>query len=124
MGASGTVAAQMQIANTAVVQGESRLAPGDNYMLFDDFALRMDPLSDPLFYTIQRADSGSTQFSWSTEALYRYQVQYSGDFALPWKNDLPNSLITAPITGASAVFTDATAAGSPRRFYRVIRLLP
>jgi hypothetical protein len=120
----GTVAAQMQIANSVVVQGQNRLAPGSNFMLFDDFALRMDPLPDPFFYTFQVNSIGSTQFTWYTEALYKYQVQYSDDLSLPWKSDLPNSLITSSRTGSSPVFTDSTAAGKLRRFYRVIRSLP
>jgi hypothetical protein len=63
------------------------------------------------------------QFTWSTEALYRYQVQYSNDLVL-WKNDLPNSLSTAATTGVAPLFTDLTGAPGAKRFYRVAQLLP
>ncbi len=119
----GTIAAQMQIHNPTG-GSPATLAPGDNYMLFDDFALRLDPVPDPVFYAISRTAEGAPQFTWLTEALYRYQVQFTDDLAQPWRSDLPGSATTAALTGESPVFTDTTAAGKIRRYYRVVRSLP
>ena len=123
----GVVAAQMQIAATAVsvVTQERGPAPGDNYMLFDDFAVRADPVPDPLIVDFTRNPlTGITQLTWLTEALYKYQVQYTDDLNQPWKSDLIGSLTTPADTGISPVFIDATAFGKARRFYRVLRSLP
>lgn len=118
----GTIAAQMLIYNPTFA-GTS-LLPGDNYMLFDDFAVRLDPVPDPFFYTFGVSAAGAPQLTWLTEALYRYQLQYTDDIAQPWKSDLPGSSSTAAITGQSALFTDPTAAGKAKRFYRVLRSMP
>jgi hypothetical protein len=120
----GLVAAQMQIVNAVQINTQTHLAPGDNYMLFDDFAARMDPVPAPFFYTFEHLSNNTVQLTWLNEALYNYQVQYTDDLALPWKNDLPNSFFTPTVTGKSPLFTDSTAAGVTRRFYRVQRTVP
>jgi hypothetical protein len=122
----GTIAAQMQIVNSALIPDtlETGLAPGDNYMIFDNFVVRMDPLPEPVFYSLTFSNAGAPQFTWLNEALYKYQVQYRDDLTQAWKNDLPASFSTATITGHSTVFTDSTAAGKTRRFYRVVRTAP
>lgn len=123
---AGPVAAQMQIISTAVYPGTSQmgLAPGNNYMLFDDFALRTDPVPDPAILTLTKNPGGSAQLTWLSEALYKYQLEYKDDLASSWKKDLPSSFITAADTGESAVFTDSTATGVARRFYRIVRSPP
>jgi hypothetical protein len=117
----GWVAAQMQIADTHL----GAPAPGDNYMLFDDFGVHADPVPDPVIVDFTRNPlSGATELTWITEALYKYQVEYTDDLNLPWKTDLVGSLITAAETGISPVFIDALASSKARRFYRVMRSLP
>jgi hypothetical protein len=123
----GVVAAQMQITATAMnaVTHIVGPAPGDNYMLFDDFGVHADPVPDPAILTFARdPQTGIIQLTWLSEALYKYQVEYTDDPALPWKSDLSASLITPADTGASPVFTDTSAAGKSRRFYRIRRSLP
>lgn len=122
----GYIAAQMQIVSTAPIPGtfQTGPAPGENYMLFDDFALRLDPLPKPVIYTLVPG-SGGLQLTWSTEAGYRYQVQYRNELASgTWLSDLPGSLMIATVTGESPVFTDASISGQPRRFYQVVASFP
>jgi hypothetical protein len=119
----GTIAAQMYIFNPTAANPIT-LAPGDNYMLFDNFALRLDPVPEPVIYTADLTAGGAPRLTWLTEALYRYQVQYTDDLSQPWKNDLPGSATTAASTGESAAFTDTTAAGKPKRYYRILRSMP
>jgi hypothetical protein len=121
----GTVAVQMQIPGTGIhpVTMQAGPAPGDNYMLFDDFALRLDPVPPPVFYTTTTGPSGEAKFTWQAEALYHYQIQYTEDF-VTWRNDLPEASWTATLTGESPVFTDAAAAIARRRLYRVLQSAP
>jgi hypothetical protein len=121
----GVVAVQMQIVGTGLgTPGQIGPAPGDNYMLFDDFAVRIDPVPAVVITDFSRdAISGAVQLRWWSEALYRYQVQYS-DNLTGWKSDLPGSNLTAANTGFSPVFTDLSAAGKAKRFYRVLRAMP
>jgi|GEM_PF-307674 len=120
----GFVAAQMQIVNPAGAPIGSQLWPGNNYMLFDDFAVRIDPIPDVAVLDFTRnALTGATSMTWWTEALYKYQVYYSDDLT-QWKSDLAGSYLTAASTGTSPVFTDPSAAGKAKRFYRVVRTLP
>jgi hypothetical protein len=121
----GTVAAQLQIVGTAVnpVTMQSGPAPGDNYMLFDDFAVRVDPVPAPTFFAFALTPGGEAHFAWQMEALYLYKVQYSEDMIV-WANDLPGSSMTATLTGQSPIFSDVTATGRKRRFYRVTQMVP
>jgi hypothetical protein len=94
-------------------------------MLFDDFAVHADPVPDPLMVEFARDPlTGVMHLTWVTEALYKYQVQYTDDLGLPWKSDLSGSFTTPAVTGISAAFTDASATGKARRFYRVVRSMP
>jgi hypothetical protein len=123
----GVVAAQMQITGTGMnaVTHVVGPAPGDNYMLFDDFGVHADPVPEPAIvdFTFNPLTKAA-QLWWVTEALYKYQIEYSDDLSLPWKTDLSGSFITSDSTGISAAFTDTTAAAGGRRFYRVRRSLP
>jgi hypothetical protein len=122
----GVVAAQMQIAATAINPATQQTgpAPGDNYMLFDDLAVHADPVPEMLIVDFARNPSTkAVQLTWVTEALYKYQVEYC-DVLPQWKTDLAGSLTTASGTGLSAVFSDLSAAGKARRYYRVVRMLP
>jgi len=86
----GTIAPEMYI-HYPVALNPATLTPGDNYMLFDDFALRLDPVPAPFFYSLTFNPAGAPQLTWLTEALYRYQLQYTDDLTQPWKSDLPGS---------------------------------
>ena len=115
----GVVAAQMQI-YTPRGQTNSPM-PGTNYMIFDDFAVRIDPPVPTIIWDFTRdAATGATKISWLEEAAYHYQIQYTSSLTQPWKSDLPGSYITAANTGRSPVFTDTSAAGKAKRFYRVV----
>ena len=123
----GTIAAQMQIVNSSLDPRTFQMvpAPGSNYMIFDDFAVRLDPPEFPVIWDFSRnATTGAVQISWLTEALYRYQLQYTNDDTLSWRNDLPGSYTTATATGKSPIFTDTAAAGHSKRLYRVVRTNP
>lgn len=96
------------------------VTPGDNYMLFDDYAVRTDPVTTTL--SISKTNSGAAVLTWNEEAGYSYQVQYSAD-CLTWKTDLAGSSHAASVTG-NATFTDPTPAPPSRRFYRVRRSYP
>jgi hypothetical protein len=121
----GTIAVQMQIVATGVnlETMQAGPAPGDNYMLFDEIALRIDPPPPPQFQSFAFSPAGETRFRWQSEALYNYQVQYTDDL-ISWKDDLPGSAWTATYTGTSPVFTDAGAVSSRRRLYRVLQSAP
>lgn len=60
--------------------------------------------------------------SWPAVAGNRYQVQYSRDLA-QWREDLPNSLLTAGAEEARLNFLDSPT-DLASRFYRVRRLCP
>ena len=68
--------------------------------------------------------TGVTRLTWVTEALYKYQLEYTDDLGLPWKSDLTGSFTTPVDTGISPIFTDVSATGKARRFYRVVRTMP
>ena len=94
-------------------------------MLFDDFAVRMDAVPAPQILSLTKnASSGAMEISWLTEALYKYQLQYTDNLSQPWKSDLSGSSTTAAATGTSSPFTDTAATGRSSRFYRVIRTNP
>ena len=119
----GSVAAQLQIVGTSPLTGGPQ--PGDNYMLFDDWTVRTDPLpAMPAPGIARNAATGAVTLAWDQEAGYRYQVAYSPSTGSGWLTDLPGSLVTATVSDTDATFTDTSAAGQPARFYRVTRLFP
>ena len=67
-------------------------------------------------------DATNTVLTWPAVPFGRYQVQYSSDLAA-WKDDLPNSSLTAP-TGATALTFTTPRAGVARRFFRVLGVCP
>jgi hypothetical protein len=94
--------------------------PGDNYLLFDDYAVRTDPVNTTL--SVSRSNTGAAVLTWNEEAGYSYQVQYSADCVL-WKTDLAGSTFTATITG-DRTFTDPTLVLPTQRYYRIKRAYP
>jgi hypothetical protein len=95
------------------------IQPGDNYLLFDDFAVRTDPVTTTL--NVSKTDGGAPTINWNEEASYSYRLQYSGD-GKAWL-DFAGSIHTATVTG-DARFTDPTSPVPTRRFYRVKRTYP
>ena len=109
----GYVAAMMNVTNTAPLTGH--LLPGDNYMLFDDYQVRTDPLTTTL--AITKPTSGNASLTWNQEAGYSYQVLHSTDLT-NWQSNLPNASFTATQT-ATKSYTDPTTPAPLTRFYRI-----
>jgi hypothetical protein len=63
--------------------------------------------------SLQRLSNGQVQFTLTAPGASQAKVQYSADFA-DWY-DLP----TLPLTNGSGTFTDTTATGHSKRFYRL-----
>jgi hypothetical protein len=114
----GSVLVQMRVTNTAPLS--SNIYPGDNYMLFDDYAVRTDPVTTTL--SVGRTAGGAALLTWNEEAGYRYQIEYSTD-CVQWLADLAGSGHTATLTG-TATFTDPTLPVPIQRCYRVRRTYP
>lgn len=107
----GSMLVKMAVINTTTTS----LLPGDNFMLFDDYTVRTDPVTTQL--ETSKIGTGPAQLTWNEEAGYSYQVQYSSDLSL-WKTDLANSTRTAALTG-NFTFTDPSTVIPTRRFYRL-----
>lgn len=100
--------------------------PGNNWMLFDDFTVTVQPASTPAVTSLTRKTDGTADLSWPVEPGYNYQVQYSPNL-VDWFTDLPNSVKMAIPAGTEAVsFTDSTLVGTPpaKRYYRLVRTVP
>jgi hypothetical protein len=110
----GSVVAQMQVTNTFPFSSD--IYPGDNYMLFDDFRLRTDPVTVTL--ESSWTATGSFRLDWNEEYGHRYRLQYSPD-AASWF-DFAETIRTAARTGDRS-FTDTTSPRPARRFFRVRR---
>jgi hypothetical protein len=113
----GFVLIQMTVSNPAVAS--TFLLPGDNYMLFDDYLVRTDPLSMSL--SASKAGSSAAKLTWNEEAGYSYLLQYSAD-CVTWQ-DFAGSQHTASVT-ANFSFSDPTVPVPDKRFYRVKRTYP
>jgi hypothetical protein len=94
---------------------------GDNYLLFDDLLVQADPPEDVGFTALSKEPQNGAVMSWNTEAGYRYQVFASSDLNT-WSLLTPEPLTASQSSGQS--YTDSTAAGLPRRFYKVSRSSP
>jgi len=110
----GSTVAQMQVTNTYPFSTD--IYPGDNFMLFDDYRLRTDPVTVTLESSWTAA--GACKLDWNEEYGYRYRLQYSADCA-NWF-DFPETIHTAMITGDRS-FTDTTSPRPERRLFRVRR---
>jgi hypothetical protein len=110
----GSVRAQMQVTNT--FPGTIDIYPGDNYMLFDDYRLRTDPVTVTL--ESSWTATGACKLDWNEEYGHRYRLQYSPD-AASWF-DFAETIHTATSTGDRS-FTDTTSPRPARRFFRVRR---
>jgi subtilisin family serine protease len=64
-------------------------------------------------------DGSAVSVTWEAVPGKTYQV-FAGDAPDgPWRSDLPNSLVTALSGQTSVTYTDTTALGVSRRFYRI-----
>ena len=113
----GSVIAQMRVTNNAPFS--TNIYPGDNYLLFDDFAVRTDPVTTTP--NVSKTNGGAATINWNEEASYSYRLQYSSD-CKTWL-DFAGSIHTATVTGDTR-FTDPTSPVPTRRFYRVKRTYP
>ncbi len=113
----GSISAEMVIKRSAL----SQRFPGDNYMLFDDWSVSLDPLSKLQVESFSRAPR--PLLSWASEPGYSYQVQYADVLTGPWLNNLTGSKQTATAGGFMS-YTDPTATLPTRRFYRVVPSFP
>lgn len=110
----GSVRAQMQVTNTFPFSSD--IYPGDNYMLFDDYRLRTDPVTVTLESSWTAA--GACKLDWNEEYGHRYRLQYSAN-ATNWF-DFPETIHTATFTGDRS-FTDTTSPRPAKRLFRVRR---
>jgi len=62
--------------------------------------------------------------TWSTVPGKTYKVLYNDTPGGPWQEDLPSSQITAQAGQTTLFYTDATATGVAKRFYRIRLVLP
>jgi hypothetical protein len=113
----GFVLAQMQVGNTFPFSTD--IHPGDNYMLFDDYRLRADPVT--LNLAMSWTDAGDIKLDWNEEYGYQYRLQYSQDIA-SW-HDFPETVHTATRTGDYS-FTDPVRPRPAMRFFRVRHSYP
>ena len=110
----GSVRAQMQVTNTYPLSTD--IYPGDNYMLFDDYRLRTDPVSVTL--ESSWTATGAFKLDWNEEYGHRYRLQYSAN-STSWF-DFPETIHTATITGDRS-FTDTSSPRPALRLFRVRR---
>jgi hypothetical protein len=94
-------------------------APGNNFMVFDNYTITAETLTDP---TAQVQLLGRTVEGWT---LLRVNGQNGWRWSLDATTNLVNwtALKTNPISGTSFDHVDTTSAGRPHRFYRA-RLVP
>ena len=121
----GSVVAMMQVPVPNVLVTDPgppsilNLYPGDNYMLFDDYRLRTDPVTVTLVSSW--TDTGNFKLDWNEEWGHQYRLQYSSDNT-NWF-DFSSTIHTATATGDYS-FTDTTSPRPLKRFYRVRRYYP
>ncbi len=113
----GSVVAQMQVTNTYPLSTD--IYPGDNYMLFDDYQMRTDPVTVTMVPSW--TDTGAFKLDWNEEYGHQYRLQYSSDCA-NW-SDFTETIHTATAT-ADRSFTDTTTPLPAKLFYRVQHYRP
>ena len=90
-------------------------APGDNYMVFDDYRITADAVQPlpPRLESFGKRPDGSYQIRLYGEPGAVYRIEASVDLIL-WQ---PLLTVTAP-TGGVLDFQDPAAPGFTKRFYR------
>jgi hypothetical protein len=100
----------------------SPLAPGNNWMLVDDWTINAAPEAKPTIDSITRSGT-STVLKWYGEVGYNYTVQAKADLAgTTWTTLTPVALATTSSRGLMS-FTDTSAAPGTK-YYRLVRVLP
>lgn len=113
----GFVLLQMTVSKPTTTS--SYILPGDNYLLFDDYLVRTDPVTTTLGMT--KTATGAATLTWNEEAGYSYRLQHSAD-CTAWL-DFASTIHTATVT-ADANYTDPASPVPVKRFYRVKRSYP
>lgn len=120
----GSVLAMMQVTKAQVINPDPLnpiydLYPGDNYMIFDDYQVRTDPVTVSI--DSSWTETGAFKLVWNEEYGHQYRLQYSPDCA-NWY-DFMSTIHTATATG-DYTFTDTTSPRPLKRFFRVRRYYP
>lgn len=99
--------------------------PGDNWLLFDDWAIHAVSNSQPpvtgspiAITSITRRPNGRISLRWPATAGARYQIETSDDLT-QWRSDLPDSLVSPDPQSSTAEWTDRRAGNQLSRYYRV-----
>ena len=94
---------------------------GDNWMLVADTVVRSAQLGiEPFKFSSLTHTAVATTLTWPGQKGFNYQIEYSNDL-IDWRRDLTGSAFPATLVDQPLTFQDATS-GSPRRFYRVLRM--
>lgn len=97
-------------------------APGDNYMLFDNYRITVEP-SQAMPVTVkilERLEDGSVLLRVVGDPGVEYVIEASPDLN-GWD---PVKTNTTSIDDGSFDYLDESAAGEPQRFYRVRKAMP
>lgn len=113
----GSMLVQMKVSNT--YPATTNIYPGDNYLLFDDYMVRTDPVTTTL--GVSKTGTGAAKLTWNEEAGYSYRLQYSAN-CVSWLDFA--ATIHSATTTADYTYTDPTTPVPGRRFYRVKRTYP
>jgi hypothetical protein len=100
------------------------IAPGSNYLLFDDLSINAEPPDAVTAPELTFTTAAGARLRWFQEAGYRYEIKYANTLSGPWLTGLPGAISTAGSTGFTGTLTDATATGAARRFYQLTRSPP
>ena len=108
----GTIAAEWTLSN--------RLAPGDNWMLFDDWIVeaKRKPTEPFRIRKIEITPDNLAQLTYAADEGFTYRIEQSIDLK-SW-SELPNSPVTATANDPAAIHIDPTPADGTR-FYRIVR---
>jgi len=87
-------------------------APGDDFMVFDNYRISADPVPSPRLEWMGRATNGAPRLRLHGQADYRFALEASTNL-FSW-----TALQTNVAVEGACDFTDPTAAGRPQRFYR------
>ncbi len=117
---------KLDLGGIAIVwQRTSNSGWGNNWMLFDDWAVYADTkkltiTENPFkIRSIIREPNGKNTISWKMQPGFNYQLQYSDNLGV-WKSNLPGSLLSTD-EEKNTNFTDNSNTINRARQYRVYR---
>lgn len=87
-------------------------APGDNFLVFDNYTLTAEPVPPPRMEALGRTANGAAQVRLHGLSGYRFALEASTNLTV-W-----SALTTNTTAGGRFDYTDAGAVGLGRRFYR------